>query len=372
MDDWCDCTLGDFVTLKRGYDLPKQNRRKGIFPILSSSGISGFHDEYMVPSNGVVTGRYGTIGEVFYCIGPHWPLNTTLFVDNFNGNDKKFVYYLMKTINWKGFSIASAVPGINRNHVHTIPVHVPSIKTQRIIAATLSALDDKIENNNRINHHLEQIAQAIFKSWFVDFEPWGGVIPDDWCLGILSDLLQLVKQPVKAGEQPGLYYVPIDTIPMRSLALNDFRPNNEAQSSLIAFTKNDVLVGAMRVYFHRVSIAPFDGITRTTCFVLRPRDTTYIEYSLLLCNEDNTIEYAQNTSKGSTMPYAVWENGLANMPILIPTSYVLREFSEMLRPVIHWLRDSIFETHNLKTLRDTLLPRLLSGELTLSDLTDVS
>jgi type I restriction enzyme S subunit len=221
-----------------------------------------------------------------------------------------------------------------------------------------------------INHHLEQMAQAIFKSWFVNFEPFGGEMPYDWRKGILGDILQSIKQPIKAGERTELPYVPIDTIPMNSLALTDFRPNQEAQSSLLAFEKNDILIGAMRVYFHRVSIAPFDGITRTTCFILRPRERVYLEYALLLCNEDSTIDFAQNTSKGSTMPYAVWDNGLANLPIVIPTFDVVQEFSHTLCPIIEKLRDSLFEIRHLCSLRDSLLPRLMSGEISVADLYD--
>lgn len=195
-------------------------------------------------------------------------------------------------------------------------------------------------------------------------------MPDDWQRGSLCEILQSIKHPVKSGERPNLPYVPIDTIPMNSLALTDFRPNEEAQSSLLTFEKNDILIGAMRVYFHRVSIAPFDGITRTTCFVLRPMDRAYLEYLLLLCNEDSTIEYAQNTSKGSTMPYAVWDIGLAKLPIVIPPLEVAKEFSKILSPIIELLRDSIFEIRNLSNLRDSLLPRLMSGELSVANLDD--
>ena len=219
-----------------------------------------------------------------------------------------------------------------------------------------------------VNHHLEQMAQAIFKSWFIDFDLWGGVMPENWREGTLNDLLQSIKQPVKVGEYLDFPYVPIDTIPMNSLALTDFRPNKEAQSSLLVFKKDDILIGAMRVYFHRVSIAPFDGITRTTCFILRAKEKAYLEYSLLLCNQDNTIDYAQNTSKGSTMPYAIWDNGLANMPVIIPSKDVIQEFSSTLCPIVEQLRDSLFEVRNLSSLRDTLLPRLMSGELSVSDL----
>jgi type I restriction enzyme S subunit len=212
------------------------------------------------------------------------------------------------------------------------------------------------------------MAQTIFKAWFVDFEPFGGVMPDDWREGTLGDVLCSIKQPIKSGERPELPYVPIDVIPMKSLALTDFRPNEEAQSSLLTFAKNDILIGAMRVYFHRVLISPFDGITRTTCFVLRPLDEVYLEYALLLCNEDSTIDYAQNTSKGSTMPYAVWDNGFANMPIAIPPSEVVQSFSDTLRPIVGCLRDSLFEIRRLRSLRDFLLPPLMSGEIDVSDL----
>ena len=284
--------------------------------------------------------------------------------------DADFVYYAMcilgKELNYIS-KTSTAVPIVNKSSFSSYQIDVPPLPEQREIGRLLSALDTRIAENRAINNHLEQMAQAIFKSWFVDFEPFGGVMPEDWQEGALGDILQSVKQPVKAGERPELPYVPIDNIPMNSLALTDFRPNEEAQSSLLTFEKNDILIGAMRVYFHRVSIAPFDGITRTTCFVLRPRKQAYLEYALLLCNEDSTIDYAQSTSKGSTMPYAVWDNGLANLPIVIPTLEVVQAFSNALHPLVERLRDSLFEIQALSNLRDALLPRLMSGEISVTD-----
>ena len=121
------------------------------------------------------------------------------------------------------------------------------------------------------------------------------------------------RNAIKAGDNTVLPYLPIDVIPMNIFALSDVRPNSEAQSSLITFNKDDIIIGAMRVYFHRVIIAPFGGITRTTCFVLSPIDDKYLSYGLLCCDQDSSIEYAQTTSKGSTMPYAVWDGGLGDM-----------------------------------------------------------
>lgn len=213
------------------------------------------------------------------------------------------------------------------------------------------------------------MAQAIFKSWFVDFEPFGGKMPNDWTIGKLSDVLKLIKNGINDKDKQKLPYVPIDILPMHSLSLNSYKSNDEAKSSLITFKKNDILLGAMRVYFHRVCISPFTGITRSTCFVLRPFNKIYLEYCLLTCDLKSSIEYAQSTSKGSTMPYAVWENGLAELKIPIPTEKVIKNFSKIVSPLIKTLQDSIYEIENLQNLRDTLLPKLLSGEISVNQAT---
>jgi type I restriction enzyme S subunit len=170
MSEWEEKTLGDLITLKRGYDLPERLREEGAVPIYSSSGISGFHSTSKVDPPGVVTGRYGSIGSVFLCTEPYWPLNTTLYVQDFKGSDEVFIYYFLQKVNWHQFNDKSAVPGVNRNDLHAELVFVPSLTEQKQIAAVLSALDRKIENLRQQNETLEQIAQTLFKHWFVDFE----------------------------------------------------------------------------------------------------------------------------------------------------------------------------------------------------------
>ncbi|MGO3849593.1 MAG: restriction endonuclease subunit S [Pseudoalteromonas prydzensis] len=170
--DWIDCELGDLIELKRGYDLPKTKRVNGGVPVVSSSGSSGEHNEIKVKGPGVVTGRYGTIGEVFYIEDDFWPLNTTLYVKDFKGNDPLYVYYFLKTIRYSDYTDKGAVPGINRNHIHKAKVKVPVDPVhQRNLALKLFNLDKKIELNRQTNQTLEQMAQALFKSWFVDFDP---------------------------------------------------------------------------------------------------------------------------------------------------------------------------------------------------------
>jgi len=138
---WSAGTLGGFFTLQRGFDLPQQDRRPGSVPIVSSSGMSGFHDEAKVNGPGVVTGRYGTIGAVYYIEKDFWPLNTTLFVREFGDNDPRFVAFFLKTLNLASFNDKTSVPGINRNHVHAMKVAVPPLLEQREIARQLAAVD---------------------------------------------------------------------------------------------------------------------------------------------------------------------------------------------------------------------------------------
>ena len=168
---WRETTLGEVIELKRGYDLPKRQRVPGPVPLVSSSGISDHHTEAKVKGPGVVTGRYGTLGQVYYIQDDFWPLNTTLYVRDFKGNDPRFISYFLQGLDFFAYSDKAAVPGLNRNHLHTALVHLPPLDEQRRIAGILGALDDKIELNRRMSQTLEAMAQALFKSWFVDFDP---------------------------------------------------------------------------------------------------------------------------------------------------------------------------------------------------------
>jgi type I restriction enzyme S subunit len=170
--EWRECALGDVIELKRGYDLPQQERRSGNVPIVSSSGVTDYHAEAMVKGPGVVTDRYGTLGQVFYVAEDFWPLNTTLYVRDFKGNDPKFISYFLRSVDFLAYSDKAAVPGLDRNHLHMARVRFPvDVVEQRAIAHILGTLDEKIELNRRMNETLEHIARAIFKScWMHSIE----------------------------------------------------------------------------------------------------------------------------------------------------------------------------------------------------------
>ncbi|WP_225747862.1 restriction endonuclease subunit S [Eikenella sp. Marseille-P7795] len=163
--------LNEFITLQRGFDLPSSKRIAGNVPVVASTGIAGYHNEIKVKAPGVVIGRSGSIGGGQYIEKDFFPLNTTLYVKDFKGHYPRFIYYLLKSIDFTSFNVGTGVPTLNRNHLSSILISDLGIDKEKEIANILGSLDAKIQLNTQINQTLEHIAQAIFKSWFVDFDP---------------------------------------------------------------------------------------------------------------------------------------------------------------------------------------------------------
>ena len=378
MEEWKECKLSDIC------DYGKD--RIEVSSLDNSNYIS---TENMLPNRaGITTATTLPTGEYT----PSFEIDDTLFSNirpyfkkiwkaTFSGGcsadvlvfkakenvSKEYLHYVLADDEFFKYSMTTSkgtkMPRGDKTSIMNYPIKLPPLPTQQKIAAILSSLDDKIELNNKINTNLEQQAGALFKNWFVDFEPFGGKMPEGWKVGKLSDVLRLKKNPIQPGEDTSLPYLPIDLIPIKSLAIREVRPNEEALSSLLRFEENDILIGAMRVYFHRVAIAPFDGITRTTCFVLEPFNPKYFAYAAITCNQDLAIDYAQKTSKGSTMPYAVWEGGLGDFEIPIPDEVTAEKFNNIVEPFLEQIKKSYFETKNLQELRESLLPKLMNGEI---------
>src|SRR6266542_2268599 len=164
---WRICRLGDVLTLKRGHDLPEQWRREGDVPVVTSSGITGFHNEAKAQAPGVVTGRYGTLGEVFYLEQDYWPHNTALYVVDFKGAHPRFASYVLTNVLRDYQSDKAAVPGVDRIVLHEIEVRLPDEKSQVTIDEPLQNSDELMENNRRRMGLLEEAARLLYREWFV-------------------------------------------------------------------------------------------------------------------------------------------------------------------------------------------------------------
>jgi len=194
--EWKPMPVGDFATFQRGFDLPNQSRIEGDVPIVSSGGVSGFHNEARVERAGLVTGRYGSIGELFYLDGPHWPLNTSLWVKDFHGNEIKFAYYLLSRIDFRSLSDKTGVPGVNRNDVHKLQTAKPKLPEQQKIAAFLGAVDEKIGQLTRKKALLEDYKKGCMQQLFTQklrFKDDQGNDFPDWDTTKLEDIVTIKK-----------------------------------------------------------------------------------------------------------------------------------------------------------------------------------
>lgn len=337
--------------------------------------------------------------------------------------EQRFLFYLLKTTTFQNYIVSNAQGSANQasitlNDIFRYEFRLPSLLEQKAIIHILGTLDDKIELNRQMNETLEAMAQALFKSWFVDFDPVIdnallagkaipeplkeraelrqaqldsgkaktnseindlfpsefefteelGWIPRGWGNAILSDVLVRRNEKIKAGkETQELRYVPIDCITSKSLFLSESKDGEEAKTSLTKFYKKDIIFGAMRPYFHKVCIAPFDGTTRSTAFVLKPKFAFDYSFALMQLYQDSTIAIATSESVGSTIPYAKWDGSMADIPICMPSEELRQLFDSIVRASLYKIADRYFSNETLTKLRDTLLPKLMSGELRIPD-----
>jgi len=272
--------------------------------------------------------------------------------------------------------------------IKSTPLYLPKLSTQAKIAKVLSDLDTKIELNNRINRELEAMAKTLYDYWFVQFDfpneqgkPYkasGGKmvynaelkreIPDGWEVKKLGELVYQVTDSISPDEYPGLQYLPIDKLPMKQLYYCEYESRSEANSSLIRFKENDILLGAMRVYFHRVCHAISDGISRSTIIVLRPFKENTKNFALFALNKNEAIEFATNNSTGTSIPYAKWNDSLENYLIGVPkTDCILILFNKIVNPILEKFKVQNKQTQQLSELRDWLLPMLMNGQITVKE-----
>lgn len=386
--EWRSGMLGDFCTLQRGFDLPARDRRPGIVPIVSSSGVSDYHDEAPVKGPGVVTGRYGTIGEVYYVESDYWPLNTTLWVKDFKGNDPRFIYYFLKTVDYQSCNDKSGVPGLNRNDLHALAADVPDVGEQRAIAGVLGALDDKIAANRRLGRTLEALGRAVFRSWFVDFDPVTaraagrrpvgmtaavadlfpatfadsplGPIPAGWRVAAVADLARYVngRNFTKDATGTGRMVIRIAELnsgPGGSTVYNDVPapPENTAFPGDLLFAWS----GSLDVYRWHGDAA----LVNQHIFKVIPADYPqwFVHYHLI-----EAMPFFQGIAadKATTMGHIKREH-LSHAELALPPAEVLAAADMVIQPLYVKLHQCERQSRTLAGLRDALLPRLLSGEL---------
>lgn len=383
---WEEVTLGDILNFRRGHDLPKADMMEGNIPVAGSNGIIGYHNQCSPISPILTVGRSGNVGTP-YIYEKAWAHNTTLYVDDFKGNYPLFLYYLIKTLPLSNFGGGSAVPTLNRNHIHPLKVkYPPKYCDQKRIADILSSLDAKIENNNKINAKLEEMAQALFKSWFIDFEPFKdgnfveselGMIPEGWKVKALGDCTRLITKGTtptslkKEFKESGIVFVKAESIKddhsldFQKVSFIDEETNILLKRSIIC--PNDILftiagtLGRFCLVESELSVAN----TNQAVAIIRLNENclpSKVFFSYLLGNwhKDYCIRNIQQAVQANLSLKTI-----SCMPILVPDSETLRKYTCVIEPIISKMKELEIENRNLAQTRDTLLPKLMSGEIEL-------
>lgn len=291
--------------------------------------------------------------------------------------------------------VGTLIPHFKKGDFNKLLLPVPDHRAQVFIGDAYFELSAKIDANRRMNATLEAMARALFQSWFVDFDPVRakldgrqpagvdsatsalfpehfemsshGAIPRGWTAACLGDVGTNPRRSVRpddvASDTP---YIALEHMPRRSIALGDWDVAEGAVSGKSAFRKGEILFGKLRPYFHKVGVAPFDGICSTDILVLAPTSPEWFGFLLGHASSDELIQFTDGASTGTKMPRTNWSD-ISSFKITLPPKPIALAYTRAVEPMISCIQANLAQSRTLATLRDTLLPKLLSGEIRVSE-----
>lgn len=365
----------DFIRLNRGFDLPDYKIEKGEYPVITSTNIKAFHKEYKVEGPMVVTGRSGSLGKVQYIEGRCWPLNTSLYVKDYKGNFPRYVYYFLQMMHLEQYNAGAGVPTLNQNHLHSLKIKIHEKKLQQKIASILSAYDRLIENNTRRIRLLEQMAENLYKEWFVRFrfpehenvEMVNG-LPKGWEIKIIADFgrIETGKTPpmsnrdlyggdilfVKTPDMHGKMFVRSTSETLSQ------EGNNYQRTKLLPI--NSIMVSCIGTA-GVVSINTNLAHTNQQINSIILNNLEDLEWLYYACRQlKPTIELFGAT--GATMTN-LSKGKFEKLKIVVPKVDFRGAFHKRIRPYFKEIYALEQQNTLLTRQRDLLLPRLMSGKL---------
>jgi type I restriction enzyme S subunit len=375
-------TLKDCCSFQEGYVNPSQKFREyfgGNIKWLRASDLNGFfvHDTektlsqkgyesagasaFMFKKDTLAISKSGTIGTLGILKDEMCGNRAVINIDvDKTKADLFYIFYLLKYKNKE--LISKAHGSIQKNLYISVleqtKLNHRDLSTQQKIAAVLSALDAKIELNQRINAELESMAKTVFRYQFVENKEKG-----NWKIGILGDVAENIRRNANPSDiSPKTHYIGLEHMPRKSIALAEYGNASELESNKYAFKTGEFLFGKLRPYFHKVGIAPVDGVCSTDILVIAPKSPEWYGFVLGHVSSDEIIKYADATSGGTKMPRTNWES-LAKFEISMPPVELAKQFTDFFIPIAKQIRTNILESQTLTELRDWLLPMLMNGQV---------
>ena len=399
-NEWAQMTVGEFCPFIYGKALPERSRIPGTIPVISSAGVSGSHNEPLVNGGGIVIGRKGTVGSVTLSKSPFWAIDTAFYIADEPNRNLIFTYYLLKTLGLGRMNSDSAVPGLNRDNAHARRISVPLLPEQRAIAHILGTLDDKIQLNRRTNETLEAMARTLFKAWFVDFEPVRAKLEGRWqrgqsLPGLPANLYDLFPDRLvdsELGEVPeGWEMRSLDSVAnyLNGLALQKFPPESEdeflpvikiAQLRAGNTTGADKASARIKPEYVVVDGDVLFSWSGSLEVELWNGGRGALNQHLFKVTSDKvpkwfyffaTRHHLQNfraiaADKATTMGH-IQRKHLTDARIAVASPEGMAKFDVAIAPLFDQLVSNAQQSRSLAQLRDTLLPKLISGDLRVPD-----
>ena len=372
-------TIGEVITLQRGFDITKKEQTPGNVPIVSSSGISSYHNKFKVKGPGVIIGRKGTLGTSHFVNQDFWPHDTSLWVKDFKGNDPRFISYFLKSLKLENFDSGSSNPTLNRNHVHKIKIVFPILSIQKKIAAIASSYDDAIEVNNKRICLLENMAEETYREWFIRFRFSGYKssefekgIPKAWNVKKISDVYKTSSGGTPSRKNEANYSGNINWLKTGELK-NTFVFESEEKiteqglesSSAKMFPANTVVI-AMYCAMPYITILSETSSTNQACCAFLPKDeylTCTYTYYLIKFVQKHMIQYAHGAAQQNLS-----QDLIKNFNLLVADKGTIEAFHGVINPIFEQIKLLMKQNRNLDESKSSLLPRLISGKLSVENL----
>ncbi|MGL0941705.1 restriction endonuclease subunit S [Vibrio vulnificus] len=373
--------LGEVVTFQRGFDITKKEQTHGEVPIISSSGISSYHNKHKVEGPGVIIGRKGTLGTVHYYPDNFWPHDTTLWVKDFKGNNPRFIYYFLQTLHLENFDTGSSNPTLNRNHIHKIKVLFPENHIQVKIAAILSAYDDLIENNKRRIEALEEMAEGVYREWFVRFRfpgykttEFDKGLPKGWRLERVDSIGKVVTGKTPSTDNSKFYGGDIHFVKTPDMHGQTFIQRTEEALSLQGLeSQPSQVIPANSICVSCIGTGGVVSMTTQKCSTNQQINSVipteysdlYWAFSTLRALKPTILAFG---ATGATMTN-LSKGKFAGLKVILPPKELRKNFSETVEPIYEQIKVLVSSTNALNQQKDLLLPRLISGKQSVEDLT---
>ena len=368
--EWKECTWGDLITLEYGKPVKDKESVDGTIPVFGTNGqIGTSHLPPLCKVPSFTVGRKGAYRGVHFSSVPFSVIDTAFYAmpitDCF---DIKWAYYMFLTYDINRMDSGSAIPSTDRYELYRIPVMLPTIEIQKRVVSILDTITNKITLNTAINENLEQQAQALFKAWFVDFEPFGGVMPADWNISNLLGIAEYLNGLAMQKYRPAENEVGIPVLKIKELRQGVCDCNSELCSPTI---KEDYIIQDGDVIFSWSGSLLVDFWCGGTCglnqHLFKVSSQKYDKWFYYLWTKYHLNRFiAIAADKATTMGHIKRED-LAKAEVYIPNQEQYNEFGAVMQPILNLIIENRIENRRLAALRDTLLPKLMNGEIDVSE-----